>query len=720
MMPEYRSHRKLIRDALADSNLQIALRRAVRAYISSREEALRDFDFEAARNRLREVKERCIDNMGLLFERFRQEAENVGVVVHQARNGLDVAEIVASLAHSRGAQLLVKSKSMLTEEIRLNDNLQARGLRVVETDLGEWIVQLAGERPSHFTMPAMHKTREQVAELFSRVNGEQVEPDVPKLVRVARKKLRQCFIDADMGISGANVAIANTGTLVIVSNEGNARLVTTLPPIHVALVGYEKLVESLEDATCVLDLLSRCATGQKQTAYVSFITGPSRTTDIEKTLTLGVHGPEEVHIIFVDAGRRAMASDSELREALYCIKCGACLNLCPVYNSVGGHVYSNSNAYMGGIGTVLNACRDGLGAVEATLDLCSGCGTCVSACPVMIDIPRMILELRRRLAAERGISIPVRIGMSVMRRPRTFRSTVRLVRFAQTGLIRSDKASYGLRLISDLLGGRRLTDLADKFLRESLPGEQNHEGKPRVVLFAGCMIDFVYPMIGEAISTVLTRLGAAVLFPQEQSCCGAPAMYLGDFYTAQKLAQDTVDALKDCSADYITTGCPTCAVMLKYRLPEFLRDTLGYKDAVQLSERVVDFSQLVSVLVPNLGSLVGKEPFKSVTYHAPCHQKHILGTSSFSVNILKNSGFNLVEAPFIEGCCGFAGTYNFKQPAISTAILERKLESILTTGVELVATDCPGCIMQIGGGLRDCRSLVKVLHTAELLAELIG
>lgn len=197
-------------------------------------------------------------------------------------------------------------------------------------------------------------------------------------------------------------------------------------------------------------------------------------------------------------------------------------------------------------------------------------------------------------------------------------------------------------------------------------------------------------------------------------------MYLGDFCTAQKLAQDTVDALKGCSADYITTGCPTCAVMLKYRLPEFLRDTPGCKDAVQLSERVVDFSQLVSVLAPDLGSLVGKEPLKSVTYHAPCHQKHILGTSSFSVNILKNSGFNFVEAPFIEECCGFAGTYNFKQPAISTAILERKLESILTTGVELVATDCPGCIMQIGGGVRDCRSLVKVLHTAELLAELIG
>lgn len=717
-MPEYGSHRKLIRDALADSNLQTALRRAARAYISSREEALRGFDFEAARNKLREVKEHCIDNLGLLFERFKRETENVGAVVHQARDGQEAAEIVAGLAHSRGAQLLVKSKSMLTEEIRLNESLQARGLNVVETDLGEWIVQLAGERPSHFTMPAMHKTREQVAELFSRVTGEQIEPDIPELVRIARKRLRQYFVDADMGISGANIAIANTGTLVIVSNEGNARLVTTLPPIHVALVGYEKLVESLEDAICVLNLLARCATGQKQTAYVSFITGPSRTTDIEKTLTLGVHGPEELHIVFVDGGRLATADDPELREALYCIKCGACLNLCPVYNSVGGHVYSN--AYMGGIGTVLTACRDGLDAVEATLDLCSGCGTCVSACPVRIDIPGMILELRRRLAVKRGISAPVRIGMSIIKRPLTFRSTIRLARSAQTVLTGSDKASYGLRLISGLLEGRRLPSLADKFLRESLPEEQNAEGKPRVALFAGCMIDFVYPGIGEAISTVMTRLGAAVLFPQEQSCCGAPAMYLGDFCTAQRLARDTVDALTGCSADYVTTGCPTCAVMLKYRLPEFLRDTPDYEDAVRLSEKVVDFSRLVSILAPDLSSLVGKQSVGSVTYHAPCHQKHILGTSNFSKDILKSSGFNLVEVPFAEECCGFAGTYNFKQPAISAAILDRKLESILAVGAELVATDCPGCILQISGGLKDRRSLMKVFHTAELLAGLIG
>ncbi|HOK55444.1 MAG TPA: lactate utilization protein B, partial [Armatimonadota bacterium] len=390
-----------IKRAVQDEKLKVALDRSATAYSAARSEAMADVDFLAHQDRVREVKERSVSRLMELVELFKKEAERVGVVVYEAKDAADANAYVTRLAHERGVKLAVKSKSMLTEEIGLNAHLEASGVKVVETDLGEWIIQLAGEKPSHFTQPAVHKTREQVAELFSKVTGEKLDSDIPTLVNVARKQLRQAFIDADMGISGANILIAETGTIVIVANEGNDRLVTTLPPVHVAVVGYEKLVESMDDAVEILKLLSKSGTGQKATAYVSFITGPSRTTDIEKTLALGVHGPKEVHVVLVDGGRLQMLQDEKMREALYCIKCGACLNVCPTYRSVGGHVYGNS--YVGGIGAVLTAFHQSLDAAEPTLALCSGCRTCTSVCPSRIDIPSLTNELRSRLVEKNGM-----------------------------------------------------------------------------------------------------------------------------------------------------------------------------------------------------------------------------------------------------------------------------------------------------------------------------
>ncbi len=714
-MSESMSHRKRVHDALLNPDLQTALARAARSYKLAREQCMRNFDFERARAQLRAVKERCVPDLHRLFSRFKEEAAEVGAAIYEANDGSDAAQIVARIAQEHDAHLIVKSKSMLTEEICLNDKLINRGLSVVETDLGEWIIQLAGEKPSHFTMPAMHKTREQVAELFSRVLGEPVSADIPTLVKVARRALRRAFLDADIGISGANIAIAESGTVVIVSNEGNARLVTTLPPVHIVLVGYEKLVETLDDAACTLKLLARCATGQKQTAYVSLITGPSRTTDIEKTLTLGVHGPTEVHIIFLDNGRMEMAADSELREGLYCIKCGACLNLCPVYNSVGGHVFSNT--YMGGIGAVLTAYHEGLEAAEDTLSLCSGCGACAEVCPVGIDVPRMILELRRRVVEKHGMAMPVRVGLSLIRHPHVLRGTTKLARTLQPPFLQSDGTFRSLPVISELLAGKRFPGLAKSFLREILPDAQNESSSPRVALYAGCLINFVYPEIGEAISNTVTRLGAALLFPVEQSCCGAPALYLGDFGTVRKLAVDAIQVFGRLSVDYVVTGCPTCAAMLKYRFPNLLKNTHWYERALELSRKVVDFCQLISNIAPSYVSAHDVESSKKVAYHSPCHQRRTLKTSELSTGLLAASGFSLVDMPDANECCGFAGTYTLEQPAISAAILDRKLDAILVSSADIVATDCPGCIMQIRGGLATRGSSIEVFHSAQLLVE---
>ncbi len=718
-MGESKAHRRQVREALRNKELQIALERSVVAYRRARAEVMKEFDLAAYQDEVRALKERSIADLRVLFAKFKQEAEKIGAVVHEASDGAAVANIIRHLAAERGVKLIVKSKSLLTEEIELNRRLLDLGLTVIETDLGEWIVQLAREKPSHFTMPAMHKTREQIAELFSKATGEEIKPDVQSLVEVARKQLRQAFIDSEMGISGANIAVAETGTLVIVANEGNDRLVTTLPPIHVAIIGYEKLVATMDEATSIIKVLARSATGQKQTAYVSFITGPSRTTDIEKTLALGVHGPKELHIIFVDGGRKALAEDSECREALYCIKCGACLNLCPVYRSVGGHAYGN--VYMGGIGSVLTAFHRSLEAAEDTLALCAGCGYCTSVCPSRIDIPRMVLELRSRLIQSRGMRLTSLLPFAVLRRSSTFRRVLDTLKKFQPAAMTKNGTLIELPLISEIWGGKKMPGLASKFLSELLPDRSEGNGSITVSLYAGCMLEFVYPEIGQAIWDVLVRNGVDVTFPKDQVCCGAPALYIGDFETARYLAAENIHLLGKRVPDYILTGCPTCAVMLKQRFPVLLKDTNWEDSAKSIAQRVVDFSQFaVEVLNLEYSEISGSKvdahgSYNKVTYHDPCHQMRGLNTSRFSRELINRAGAELVEMECSDECCGFAGLYSFKQPDISASILERKIMRICETGAKTVITDCPGCILQIKGGLAKRGISVNVCHTAQFI-----
>jgi len=669
------------------------------------------FDLAASQKEVRRVKEKCVSRLPELFERFKAEAEAVGVVVHQATDSAAASDIVKRLAKERGVKSIVKMKSMLTEEIELNRRLQDDGLEVVETDLGEYIIQLAGEPPSHFTQPAMHKTREEVAELFSKVAGYNLQPDVAELVQFARDQLRRKFVEADMGISGANALIAETGTLVIVANEGNDRLVTTLPPIHVAVVGYEKLVETMDDAVSILKVLSKSGTGQKQTAYVSFITGPSRTTDIEKTLALGVHGPKEVHVVFVDNGRLKMAEDEELREALYCVKCGACLNLCPVFHSIGGHAFSN--AYMGGIGAVLTSYYRGLDECEDTVNICTGCSQCAAICPSLIDTPKMVLALRKRLLTAHGLSLTSRAALSGLRHPGLFHLMLRMARSVQ-GLFTDDGRVTALPLPGVEMGDRVFPALADLFLRDRVPEVSNPEGSRKVALYAGCVIDFVEPEIGEAIRDVLVDHGCSVFFPKGQSCCGAPALYAGDRKTARQLAEANLLVLEKTGADHIVTGCPTCAVMLKTNLPELLAPGPLKERALALADRIVDFSEFAS---ETLGITLEETGVGKLTYHDPCHQVRGLGTSGCARAIIQGAAGGFVEMKDSDECCGFAGSYSVKQAEISNSILSRKIANIEATGASCVVTDCPGCIMQIRGGL-DARGIpVQVRHTAQIIKE---
>jgi L-lactate dehydrogenase complex protein LldF len=318
---------------------------------------------------------------------------------------------------------------MATEEIDLNEALEHAGVTPIETDLGEYIIQLAHEKPSHIIAPAIHKTKGQVAELFSRELRGEFPADPEVLTAVARRALRQKFLEADMGITGANFAVADTGTVVLVTNEGNGRMVTSLPRIHVALMGVEKVIPSMSDLVVFLAILARSATGQKLSSYTTLVRGPRRAGELE--------GPDEFHLILLDNGRSAQIA-STLREALYCLRCGACLNVCPVYRQIGGHAYGYT--YPGPIGILLTAMLKGVPAVRDLAHASSLCGACKDVCPVRIDIPRMLVELRGHLDRERIAPWTERRVFAAFRRlllsPRAFRLAARTGRWLQRPFLR--------------------------------------------------------------------------------------------------------------------------------------------------------------------------------------------------------------------------------------------------------------------------------------------
>jgi L-lactate dehydrogenase complex protein LldF len=338
---------------------------------------------------------------------------------------------VLRIATESGARLAVKTKSMATEEIELNEALEHAGVTPVETDLGEYIIQLAHEKPSHIIAPAIHKTKGQVAELFARELKRQVAADPEVLTRIARAELRDKFLRADLGITGANFMVADTGTVVLVTNEGNGRMVTSLPRVHVAIVGVEKVVPTMTDLMVFLAILAKSATGQKLSVYTTFVRGPRRPGELE--------GPDEFHLVLLDNGRIAQLA-GPLRESLYCLRCGACLNVCPVYRQIGGHAYGST--YPGPIGILATAMLGGEKSVTELAHASSLCGACAAACPVRIDIPRMLIELRQQGVQGRHVSLAERIIFRafarVLRMPRLYRAAAPVARILQSPWVRDE------------------------------------------------------------------------------------------------------------------------------------------------------------------------------------------------------------------------------------------------------------------------------------------
>ncbi len=380
------------RKALEDPHLQQALRLIDARLRTTRDEAFRALPgSEDLRERARRIRDHTLDHLDTYLERLEESVTRLGGTVHWAEDAAAACKVIGELAVRRGVRTVVKGKSMVSEEIGLNEGLENRGLDVVETDLGEYIIQLARETPSHLVGPAIHKTRRQVAELFHEALGAPLMDDPGDMTRFARKTLRERFLSADMGVTGANFLVASSGAVVLFENEGNIRLSTTLPRLHVALTGIEKVVPSWQDLAVLMQLLPRSATGQKLSSYVSLLTGTRRAGEAD--------GADEFHLVLLDNGRTRILGDPEFRESLRCIRCGACLNRCPVYLKAGGHAYGW--VYSGPIGSVLTPQliedRKTASALPYATTLC---GACTEGCPVKIDIPRMLTALRRRYAED--------------------------------------------------------------------------------------------------------------------------------------------------------------------------------------------------------------------------------------------------------------------------------------------------------------------------------
>ena len=706
-MKEYHGQ---IQEALDDKFLRATLDKFAVEYKANRTRIFSGMDVDGLIKEVADIKDNAAQHMMELFAQFKAEAEKRGVHVHLASTGAEANRIIAKIAKENNCHNIIKSKSMTAEEIHLNDALEKEGCRVVESDLGEWIIQLRHEGPSHMVMPAIHLSRYQVADLFTEVTHvQQDREDIQKLVKVARKELRGEYVKADMGISGANFAVAEAGLIGTVTNEGNLRLVTTLPRVHVVLAGLEKLIPTVADALKVLQVLPRNATAQAITSYVTWIAGANE-------CATGPDGRKEMHIVFLDNGRLKIAQDPAFKDILRCVRCGACANVCPVYRLIGGH--KMGYVYIGAVGLALTYLYHGADKARALVQNCIGCESCKNVCSAGIDLPRITMEIRSRLVKAEGNNPAGSVMSMVMKDRDRFHSLLKFIKFSQKPL--TVKGGRFIRhLPAVLMGGdqsfRQLPALAPKSFRQLFNKVVNNPAQPkfRVALFSGCAQDFIYPEQLVAAVRLLNRHGVHVEFPLKQTCCGLPLEMMGQRETSLQVSSQNVNAFEPGKYDAIITLCASCAGHLKHAYPDLLKDTPDHYRTDIFASKVMDFTSFVY----NKLGLRAEDFVKSdekVTYHSPCHMRNMGITEE--PRALLNMVADYVPAAEEDTCCGFGGTFSVKFPELSAEIGKKKLKNSEATGASLVVTDCPGCVMQIRGVATANDSPIKVEHISELLA----
>lgn len=708
-----KTYRVDLKKALQNTFLGTTLGNFATAYKASRTKAFDGMDLDGVIAEIARDKDAAIPYLEELFVQFKARAEAAGAKVHVARTAAEANRIIAAIAKAEGVSKIVKGKSMTAEETFLNTHLEKEGYQVTETDLGEWIIQLRGEGPSHMVMPAIHLSRQEVAELFAKVTGMPRDPDdIDGMVKVARHRLRRAYLEADMGITGANFAIAQTGTLGLVTNEGNGRLVTTLPRVHVALLGFDKLVPDLDSALRILRVLPRNATGQSISTYVTWITGANECAP-------GPGGRKVMHIVLLDNGRLALARDPVFAEALRCIRCGACANVCPIYTLVGGHNYGH--VYIGAIGLILTYFYHGRENARAIVKNCLNCQACKSVCAAGIDLPHLIKEVYGAILQAEGKPVGNLLLGRALRDRRLFHFLLRRARLAWKPPAGDGELIRHLPLfLAKEHGFRSLPVLAKTPLRDRWqhinPRLQNP--RYRVALFGGCVIDFVYPEQASALLKLTREFNVQLEYPMEQTCCGLPAKMLGENGTARATALQNLNALDPADYDYILTLCASCGSHMKVHYAKILAGVPTVRRKVeQLRDKIVDFSSFAqNVLQVSPERFVGRR--RKVAYHSPCHLCRGLGVTVEPRRLLQTAGLDYVPAKDEDVCCGFGGFFSVEFPEISAALLQRKLDNVTATAAELLVTDCPGCVLQLRGGMdkRGGRQ-IPVRHIVEIIAD---
>jgi len=677
--------------------------------------------FEEMRDQLAAVKDAVIDDPETYFAAFKEQAERNGAIVYESASPEDANRYIADLCARKGITMLTKSKSMVSEEIGLGPYLEERGVRIVETDLGEWLVQLAEDRPSHIIAPAIHMDRYDTARLLSPATGEDLSPDdIGGQVRAARRTLRKDFLAARLGISGANALVVETGAMLLVTNEGNAELVTSIPDVHVVIVGYEKLLPTMADAILQLRLLARSATGQAISVYSTFVTGPDRPG-------------KEMHYVFVDNGRTAMRQDPLFRDALRCIRCGACADVCPPYQVVGGHAFGY--IYSGAIGLVNTGFHNGWENAAGPQSLCVSCNACATVCPVGIPLPRQILDVRHKTVEEFGLPLAKRPVLELWSSPTLFDKAARLAGRLGTplggeggflphlpGMDRFQRwrslpvpAAAPAR---DRLFNGETSGVADAPILARPVLETGATGT-RVAYFIQCFTDRLFPEMAAATVRVMQACGAKVVVPTSQHCCGLPAFDSGDWDRAKTMAKATIAGLEAAEADWIVTAGASCAVAITHDYAHLFADEPEWKARVEaLAVRTLDLTSFLTRVARLPDGALATPGGEAVTYHNFCQSHNVLGLKEEPRALIERvMGLELVELPEAAVCCGFGGSPSVDYPEVSEQILARKLENVDQTGVRTLVTDNPGCIMHLRGGMDASGRPTRVLHLAELLDE---
>ncbi len=703
-------------EALENGFLRKTLDKFAVDYKVARATALKQIDAPSVIKKVAAMKDDVAQNLEHYYQEFKKNAEAKGVHVHRAATPAEANEIIARIAKEHNVKTIMKSKSMVSEETLLNKRLEEEGCSVLEGDLGAYIIQLRKEGPSHLVLPAIHLSRAEVAEDFSKVTGKTEDDDVDNLVKVAREELRQKFIEADMGMTGANFVIADTGAFCTCTNEGNARLVSTVPPIHVAITSLDKIVPKLEDALGAMQILARNATGQPITTYVTWYNGTG-----ECKAEAAKDNKKTMHIVFVDNGRTTVAKDPLFSQMFRCIRCGACANICPVYRLVGG--LNLGYIYMGAIGLIMTYFLHGREKAKVALQNCVNCEACKAVCAGGIDLPRLIRELRVRINEEEGAPTDAALLSAVMKNRKMFHTLLKFAKYAQLPV--TGGTQYQRHLPAMFFGKqdfKALPAIAKKSFRDQWEEVKPKVTNPRmtVALFAGCAGDFVYPEQLAAAMKVFEKHGVACDFPMEQSCCGLPLEMMGQRETSVSVSQQNTKAFDSSKYDAIITLCASCASHLKHSYPELIGAGSSADDATKhrceaFVSKVTDFSSFVHNILKVDSNSFNKSDEK-VTYHASCHLCRSLGVVDEPRNLIASAA-EYVPCKEEDVCCGFGGSYSMKFPGISKNLLEMKLANAQETGATRMVMDCPGCVMQIRGGAEKNQQGLKVTHIAELLAE---